>query len=86
LKRFQSCLDYTESPDNTQVKHWSTEINEFSSFIRKAKNLLKEIKERTKEMITAKEAMNTHYKNLTKMATKYEDHNLKEYWDGLHTR
>lgn len=79
LRRFQSCLDYTESPDNTQVKHCSTEINEFSSFIRKAQNLLKELKERTKEMITAKEAMNTHYKNLTKMATKYEDHNLKEY-------
>lgn len=86
LKRFESCLKYTEAPDSSQTKNWITEINEFSSFSKKAQNMLKELREKTKEMANTKELLNNHYLNLTKLLANYEDTNLKEYCEDVQSR
>ena len=86
LKRFQSCLDYNETPDINRTKNCVTEINEFSSFGKKAENLLKEMRDRIKDMAKAREEMNKNYLALTQYFNKYEEHNLNEYCEGAHTK
>lgn len=86
LKRFQSCLEFSETPDISQTKNCVTEINEFSSFAKKAQNLLKDMRDRFKAMVKAKQDMDQHYVSMNDLFTKYEDNNLKEYCEGIQTR
>lgn len=86
LKRFQSCLDYNETPDINRTKNCVTEINEFSSFAKKAENLLREMRDRVKEMAKQREEMNKNYVSLAQYFNKYEEHNLNEYCEGVHTK
>ena len=48
--------------------------------------MLKEFRERAKEMANTRESLNNQYKGMSTMFQKYEDTNLKEYWDDVHTR
>jgi len=41
--------------------------------------MLKEFRERAKEMANTRESLNNQYKGMSTMFQKYEDTNLKEY-------
>lgn len=86
LKRFQSCLDLTDIPDATRIKHWTSEINEFNAFGKKAQALLKDLKEKFNVFCKTKKILNEHYLSMNQLFNKYEDHNLKEYCQDLHSR
>ena len=62
------------------------EINEFGAFVKKAEALLKEMREKLKDMIQTWEKNNKNYKDLSLFLTKYENHNLNHYCDALHSR
>jgi hypothetical protein len=86
LKRFQSCLDLTDIPDASRIKHCTSEINEFNAFGKKAQALLKDLKEKFNVFCKTKKTLNEHYLSMSKLFNKYEDHNLKEYCSDLHSR
>jgi hypothetical protein len=86
LDKYASNFKYEVDPDSSITKSSITDINEFCSFIKKASAMLKDLKERAFEMLRTMEALNSNYKNMAKMLTKYEDHNLNHYCEGLHTR
>ena len=63
-----------------------TNINDFNSFVKKGITLLKELREKAREMISTREVLNQNYKNLTTMLTQYEDNNLNQYVDAMPNR
>ena len=86
LLTFQNLLGFDDSPDSYKIKTWNAEINDFGVFVKKAESILKDMREKVRDMIQTWEKSNQHYKELSQFLTKYENHNLNQYWDSMHTK